>query len=277
MQKSNRRAFLRRASEAAGVGGILGAASVGLIGCPPVDLPNDQAYTIPAWPWTYTPLDVEYVRKMGHLSFYAGGCCYGAFNGIIQTLADTVGDPFDKVATDMMRFGAGGVAGFGSLCGTLNGAAAAIGLVSDKPTQDKLVAELLSWYASTPLPTDISNQYAQDHEFFVETLKTDEWLPQSVSQGELCHMSVTNWCLASGFNEKDVQRAERCARLTGDVAAKAVELLNANHSGTFAAEHALPSASATCLVCHAPGTEAELKQTNGKMKCDLCHAPHDFS
>lgn len=273
MNAPDRRTFLKRAGEAAGITGLVGAASATLMGCPPVD---GQPYQIPAWPWAYTPLDVEYVRKMGHKSFYAGACCYGAFNAIVGALAEVAGDPFDKVATDMMRFGHGGVAGFGSLCGALNGASAAIGLVSDKPTQDLLIRELLSWYAATPLPTDIANQYAQNHEYFVEELKTDEWLPASIAQGELCHLSVTHWCLNAGFNESDIQRVERCARLTGDVAAKAVELLNAKYSGTFASAFPLPSASATCLICHAPGTERALTQTNGRMQCDLCHAPHDF-
>ena len=273
MKTTDRRTFLRHAGEIAGATGILGAVSAGLVGCPPIE---GGAYKIPDWPWTYVPLDVEYVRKMGHLSFYAGGCCYGTFDGIVRTLAATAGDPFDKVITDMMRYGAGGVAGFGSLCGTLNGASAAIGLVSDKATQTKLVAELMSWYAVTPLPTDISNQYAQNHEFFVTELKTDEWLESSVAGGNLCHLSVTNWCLQAGFNEADVQRVERCARLTGDVAAKAVELLNAQHNGTFVSQYAAPSSSASCLVCHVPGSGSALSWTNGKMDCDLCHAPHEW-
>lgn len=272
MQSSNRRSFLMQTGKIAGISGLLGGMSIGATGCPPVDAP---AYKIPAWPWTYIPLDVEYVRKLGHQRYYVGGCCYGAFDAIIRALTEAVGDPFDKVATDMMRFGGGGVAGFGSLCGTLNGAAAAIGLVCDKTTANNLIIELVSWYASEPLPTDISNQYAQNHEFLVDVLKTDEWLDASISGGELCHMSVSNWCKVSGFKESDIQRAERCARLTGDVAAKAVELLNANYDGTFVAEHELPSADSSCLICHAPGTPAALTQTNGKMDCDLCHAPHD--
>ncbi|MBI2432136.1 MAG: C_GCAxxG_C_C family protein, partial [Candidatus Hydrogenedentes bacterium] len=228
---------MRRTGEVAGIAGFLGTTAAGLSGCPPTENP----YIIPAWPWAYSALDVERVRKLGHQSFYAGGCCFGAFDGIVRALVEAVGDPFDKVVTGMMRYGAGGAAGFGSLCGALNGSAAAIGLVSDKDTQNKLVAELLSWYAATPLPTDIANEYARDHAYLVETLKTDEWLESSVAGGELCHLSVTNWCLTSGFKESDIQRSERCARLTGDVAARAVELLNANLAGTFVSENPLPS------------------------------------
>jgi hypothetical protein len=88
-------------------------------------------------------------------------------------------------------------------------------------------------------------------------------------------MSVTNWCYASGFEEAAVQRRERCARLTGDVAAKAAELLNAELAGSFVSEYAFPSADSSCMACHAPDTPLELTLTNGKMDCDLCHAPHE--
>ena len=275
METTNRRSFLKCAGNAAGIAGLAGVTSASLVGCPPVDDPN--AYTIPEWPWAYAPLDVETLRKMGHESYYAGGCCYGAFDAIVRALRIAVGDPFDKVITDMMRYGSGGVAGFGSLCGTLNGAAAAIGLVSDKATQSALVAELMSWYAATPLPTDVSNQYALNHEYLVDVMKYDGEIVASVAGGNLCHMSVTNWCLTADVPESDVMRAERCARLTGDVVAKAVELLNAKYNGTFASETPLPSASASCSACHTDGgAAAPLTFSNGKMDCDLCHAPHDL-
>jgi hypothetical protein len=274
METTDRRSFLKSAGNAAGIAGIAGVASAGLVGCPPVDTPE---YTIPAWPWTYAPLEVEDVRKLGHKGYYAGGCCYGAFEGIVAALRDALGDPFDKVITDMMRFGGGGVAGYGSLCGALNGAAAAIGLVSDKATQTAIVGELLAWYAATPLPTAISNLYALNHEYLVDEMKYDGEIVSSIAGGNLCHMSVTNWCLAAELPESDVIRLERCARLTGDVAAKAVELLNAKFNGTFAPVTPVPSASATCGICHTDGGAAEpLTFTNGKMDCDLCHAPHDF-
>jgi hypothetical protein len=270
METSNRRAFLTLAGKAACLTGVVGA-SAAVVGCPP---PQTE-YKIPEWPWPYAPLDVEMVRKLGHQGYYGGGCCYGAFWAIVEALKEAVGDPFDKTIPDMMRYGGGGVAGFGSLCGALNGAAAAIGLVSDRATQTALVQELMAWYAVTPFPSDISNQYAVNHEFLVEELKYDGALTQSVAGGNLCHMSVTNWCIEAGVAESDVQRAERCARLTGDVAAKAVELLNAQYEGTFTAVETLPSAAASCKTCHTEGGAAHvLDYTNGKENCDLCHAPH---
>ena len=51
----------------------------------------------------------------------------------------------------MMRYGAGGIAGWGTVCGALNGACPIITLVAGKD-YNKLVNELMGWYAHNPLP-----------------------------------------------------------------------------------------------------------------------------
>ncbi len=175
----------------------------------------------------------------------------------------------------MMRFGEGGVVGWGSLCGGLNGACAAINLVAGEDYK-KLVHELVGWYVSTPMPSDISNRYAENHEFLVDKYKSDIALPQSVSDSTLCHVSVTKWCEASGYASGSSERSERCGRLTGDVAAKAAELLNQHATGTFAPVFALPEETEGCRTCHSKGKEFEKGQfTRGKESCVECHEePH---
>jgi hypothetical protein len=273
MDPTGRREFLRGVGQlglAGGVGALLGQGT----GCvpqnasppPPSDGQGEQ------WPWTYAKLDVENVRKRGHQSFYKGDCCYGAFAGIMGALADQVGEPFASFPTDMMRYGKGGVFGYGSLCGALNGSSAAITLVSDEGTASKVVTELLNWYAATALPTDTSNQYAVNHEFLVEQLKTDEALDQNAAGDVLCHVSVTEWCKLSGYASGSEQRKERCARLTGDVAAKAVELLNAVKDQTFQPLLKSPGEKSGCMSCHTAGTNyAGGQWTQGKMNCTSCH------
>jgi hypothetical protein len=234
------------------------------------------------WPLAYAKLDVEHVRKLGHQQFYEGDCCYGAFSGIIQALAEQVGEPFTSFPRDMMRYGKGGVYGYGSLCGALNGASAAIQLVTDEQTAAKVVTELLNWYAITPLPTDAANAYAAGHEYLVEKLKTDEALAQNAAGDVLCHVSVGRWCELSGYGSGSDQRKERCARLTGDVAAKAVELLNSVQDATFTPVLTSPGERTGCMSCHKQGSDPASGQfTQGKMDCAACHvtptlAPHDW-
>lgn len=270
MEKASRRMFLTQAGQM----GLLGGAAVAVSGCP---IPSDggadwQTYTGRALPWPYAKLDVETIRKRGHYWYYTKECCGAVFTAIVGSLAEVVGDPFTKIPWDMMWYGAGGTAGFGSLCGTLNGAGAAMNLVFDKAITKKLMTELISWYCATALPSEISNSYAQNHEFLVDEYKTDAWLEPSVSGSELCHVSVTKWCLASGYASGTVERSERCGRLAGDVAAKAVELMNAEYDGTFQAANPLPSDASSCSLCHNQGTDFEAGQfTRGSADCDQCH------
>lgn len=235
----------------------------------------EVAKEIPASPWQYVELDVEEVRKRGHEGYYRGDCCFGSFVGILEALRDKVGFPFTQIPVEMMGFGAGGVAGWGTTCGALIGAAAAINLVTEKDLARKIVGELMGLYSVTPFPSEASNTYAANHEFLVTEYKSDKVLPQSVSNSPLCHVSVTHWCQASGFASGTPERAERCGRLAGDVAAMAAELLNANLAAAFVPVFQLSQEAQGCMTCHTRGENfAAGNFTQGKGECLDCHDPH---
>jgi hypothetical protein len=218
---------------------------------------------------------VEDVRKRGHEGYYRGDCAFGAFAAIIEALRDKVGFPYTQIPVDMMGFGAGGVSGWGTTCGALIGAAAAINLVTPKDVARAMVSELLGWYTQTPFPSQQSNEYAVKHEMLVKEYKSDKELPQSVSNSPLCHVSVTTWCRNAKIASGTPERAERCGRLAGDVAAHAVEMLNANLDTKFAGAYKPSEVTAACTSCHSVGKEYEKGQfTNGKMECTDCHEPH---
>jgi len=244
--------------------------------CPTAETITEEVQVaLPDWPWPLAKLDVEEVRKRAHLGYYEGACAYGAFHALVSSLADTVGDPYTNFPTMLMKFGEGGVAGWGSLCGGLNGACAAISLAAGEDYK-ALVHELVGWYTQTALPTDISNDYAVNHEFLVDEYKTDAKLVSSVSNSTLCHASVTNWCKASGFASGSSERSERCGRLTGDTAAQAAILLNSLVDSSFVPAVALSDDTNSCRTCHKKGKEFELGQwTRGKEVCTVCHTPHD--
>ncbi len=233
-----------------------------------------QEPAIPEWPWPYATLDVEDVRKRGHFYYYQGGCMYGAASALLTALIDKVGDPYTAIPRDMFRYGSGGIAGWGTVCGSLNGASAIITLVAGKD-YTALVNELMAWYTETPFPSDIANQYAQKHEYLVEEYKTDEVLPTTVSHSALCHVSVNTWCRETGYASGSKQRAERCGRLTSDVAAKTAELLNAHALGQFTASK---FETVECTNCHFMGENYEAGQfIIGKgTNCTDCHGedPH---
>jgi hypothetical protein len=242
----------------------------------PVEKIVEVPQAIPDLPWKYVDLDVEQARKDGHAGYYEAECCYGAFHGVMKQLKEKVGFPLTQIPEHMVRFGGGGVAGWGTTCGTIIGAATAITLVVKIEDARTLIDQLMQYYSQTPLPTDQSNTYAVNHEFLVAD-KPDMALAQSVSSSPLCHASVTNWCEAAKVGSKTKERAERCGRLAGDIAAYTVELLNNYHAGSFIPVFDTNDETKACLTCHAAGEVFEAGQyTIGKMQCDTCHEPHEI-
>ncbi len=223
----------------------------------------------PSWPWPYAPLDLEEARKLGHDAYYEYGCCYAGFAGIVKALQDKVGAPFTAIPLQMMSYGSGGLEGWGTLCGALNGASAAISLVSDVRTAGLLIDELTNWYTQEFLPSDLSNRYAENHGFKVD--KGIKALRSNRSGSPLCHVSVTKWCQGAKLAVDSPERLERCARLSGDVAAQAVKLLNDQSEGSFHSDHSVPKSVSECLSCHGAGHS--VKNVSAKMDCQPCH--HD--
>ncbi|MHB1006795.1 MAG: C-GCAxxG-C-C family (seleno)protein [Chloroflexota bacterium] len=229
-----------------------------------------------AWPFPYKKLDPEIVRKEGHKAYYAAGCMYGAFHAIISQLQKEVGAPYTGIPTEMMKYGEGGGVSWGTLCGALNGSAAAINLVLPDEGWRPIVNELFGWYTTELFPSDISNRYAEEGKFLVEKMKYDKALPQNVSGSPLCHASVTEWCQVANVNVADPKRAERCGRLTGDVAAQAVIMLNDYAEKSFKAAFKADDKTAGCVTCHNPKADANAGGiVNTKMACAPCHpTPH---
>ncbi len=208
----------------------------------------------PARDWNYIHLDPEVIAAEAYRLFADGGCMYGLFGAVVTGLASKLGEPFRSFPLHMMRYGSGGVCGWGSLCGTLNGGAAVIGLLEpDKERQAQLVAELFSWYETTPLPAYQPND-----------LPT---VPKSVSGAVLCHVSVHRWCETSGCEVESAEMKERCRRLTADVAAKTVELLNRNLRKATDFVGLAPDVK-SCVACHGKDDRAD---AFGTMRCNTCH------
>lgn len=124
------------------------------------------------------------------------------------------------------------------------------------------------------LSTDQANQIAVNGQYLVHNY--DQALPQNISGSPLCHISVTEWCITAQKKVSDVERKERCARVTGDIAAKTVELLNAHFAGNFVPTYVDPATVATCMGCHGSGV---LNNVMTKMECTSCHGdnPHPNS
>ena len=254
--------------------------------------PTEPGQT-PKLPWgKYQELDPEYVRKLGHLGYYLQECAGGAFWGIMTALKEKAGYPYTTIPLPTMddfmanidnkkhglqvpmSYGAGGVAGFGTLCGAPNGAACAITYILPMEQAEKLIQRLLRYYEVEEFPTKESNDMAVNHEFYPKKMKSDKALLRSASDSVLCHVSVGKWCEKSGYASGSKERAERCGRITGDIAAMAVKMLNAHMKGELDAVFPMKLSHDTvgCMTCHDKGEKFETGQfTRGKMDCGDCH------
>lgn len=262
-----RKEFLRNGTKIA-AGAALGIGSLHL-------LSNGSARAdkmLTAWPWPYAALDVEAVRILGHDLYWQGkGCSYGAFEAIASRLRLVHPDPWNQLPSEIMIYGHGGGAGWGATCGALNGPAALISLVLLKARSDALISDMYGWYTQTLFPTDISNQYAVNHTFADN--RCDILLPQNAAGSPLCHPSVTEWCKVANYAANALERKERCARITGDVAAFAAQILNEELAGTFVPRYTPPAIIAACMSCHGTGATNKVA---AKMECTQCHGtnPH---
>lgn len=213
-------------------------------------------------PWPYKKLNPDVVAENGYHGYYKGACCYGVFNSIISELRKEVGAPYTTMPTSMMVYGQGGIADIASICGALNGAAAAIFLITGQLEKEKrkvafsLINELFCWYEQEALP----NYRPKNPKFDIV---------KSISHSTLCHVSVSNWCKTAKFKAFSKERSERCGWLTGSVAKYTVELLNANAEGNFKAIHKLSKDAQSCRSCHDKGST--LENTRGIMDCGGCH------
>lgn len=262
-QEMSRRKFLTAGAIAAGTmaigGGVFGAFKTNLAQAAET---GNQTCEIPAFPWPYTSLDPERAKVLAYEGYGMDKCCYGAFRGIIMQLQEKVGYPYTVIPIEIMQWGATGGAGWATLCGALIGASTAINfVVSPSKEVKKVVSELYSWYSTFEFP-----KYKPP---LGKAIKAEGSIPTSVAGSPLCHVSVGKWCEESKYRAEGKERSERCARLTADVAAKTVELLNEWHSKTFAPAYASFQSVEECMTCHGKGRS--LENARGKQDCVQCH------
>ena len=209
--------------------------------------------------WKYSPLDPALTAELAYKYYIDGSCMYATVKSFISQLIEKIGEPYKSFPIHLFKYGHGGVGGYGSICGALNGAAAIIGLlVNDSSIRDKMIADVFQWYEKEPLP-----------EFNPQGPFYDHTPARSISQSILCHASNTNWCKTSGFDLNSNERKERCRRMTSDVARKVAIAVNEIYTGTYTTNVYHDETVNTCMTCH--GSTGKLNNTSAKMSCNSCH------
>ena len=228
-----------------------------------------QAAASKAFPWSYIVLDADKVARRAYETYYSSGCMEATWWPIIEALAASslpdAATTWGTVTKNMMKYGGGGVGGWGTLCGTLNGSCAAMGAIG---VPSKMIDEQMQHYANTPIPSG-----------GVETAVAAGWMPAgtnvpaaplanvvtSTAHSQLCHASLSQWAMKSGVADGTVQQKDRCAKACYDMVFNAVTMLNAWKTNGAIPAGTLDPSVAACAPCHTTPI------AKGKMACGSCH------
>ena len=264
MHKINRRGVL------ASLGMIGGSAVVSGCGAPADGVlvaagqatPSQPAPSQPApeaaAPWSYLRLDPDAVARTAYRIFPEGLCMYAVVGSVMTELSNKVRQPYGSFPLEMMRYGAEGMGGWGTLCGVVNGAAALVGLFRSgrhDQQREELLNELCLWYENTALPL-----------YEPEVSEAGD-IGASVAGSVLCHISVERWCRANHSDAFSARRRERCRRLSADGARMVVEMLNRDAGKPWDGLD-IPAGTQSCIECHGRNTQ---RDTLTRMGCAICH------
>ncbi|MBQ7585837.1 MAG: C-GCAxxG-C-C family protein, partial [Desulfovibrionaceae bacterium] len=215
--------------------------------------------------WTPHKLDPKECAQLAYEAYWYKGyaCGYGVFYGIVGSMAEKYGAPYNQFPFTMFEFLKGGISDWGTICGALGAAAAAFALFYGRKDRNAMVSDLYRWYEQTSLPIYNPGDAAKG-------VKGE--IPQSVSEAVICHISVSKWCFTNFEEATSKKRSERCGRLTADVCAKAVEILNAKMElgDKYVAMFGKQDSVKQCGECHhAKGNDANWGK--GILNCTPCH------
>ena len=187
--------------------------------------------------YTYKKLDLDEVGRVAHENYFTKFCAETTLTGLFNPLATRVGEPYASFPLNSVFWAHGGLMGWGTACGTLIGAGTAVGLItagdSTKittpggraavPVGEAIINDVIAFYANENLP-----KYKPEAGQAKYEIKN-----QSVSNTPICHISVGKWMKKEDVKFFGIERKERCARISADIAMYTAKLLNEWADGTY--------------------------------------------
>lgn len=205
------------------------------------------------WPWPYVKLDPEKTAEIAYNEWYRVFCGAAVISSIFSQLREKVGEPYKSFPIDSFVFLEGGMAGWGTVCGSNAGANIVSNVIigpriagPDCEHGHTIGSEMMQWYSETALPVYVPKEPKQK-----------EKIIQTTSESPLCHISVGKWMQKSGYALGSPERKDRCARVAASIAHKLVLDLNAWKDGKYVSKaNWTPgksvgiTAQQNCTECH---------------------------
>lgn len=180
------------------------------------------------WPWPYKKLDLDRVGQTAYDKWFDVFCSQAVATGLFEQLREKIGEPYISFPIEALRFGMGGMLGWGLTCGSPISGALLIGLTVPKDKGERMIIDLLKWYSNTALlsfkpkviKATIKDKDGKEREF-----KGDFKYP-TVAGSPLCHLSVGRFMKKNCAHWDSDPRKNRCAMVAASVAVKTAEILN---------------------------------------------------
>lgn len=181
------------------------------------------------WPWPYVKLDPAKTAELAYNEWYRVFCGAAVISSVFSQLREKVGEPYKSFPIDSFVFLEGGMAGWGTICGSNAGANIVSNVIigpriggPDCEHGHTIGSDMMQWYSDTALPTFTPREPRQ---------KTA--IVQTTANSPLCHVSVGKWMQKTGFALGSAERRDRCARVSASVAYRLVQDLNAWKDGKY--------------------------------------------
>lgn len=205
------------------------------------------------WPWPYVKLDPDKTADIAYNEWYRVFCGAAVISSVFSQLREKIGEPYASFPIDSFVFLEGGMAGWGTVCGSNAGANVVSNIIigpriagPDCEHGHTIGSDIMDWYSNTALPT-----------YTPKNPKQKAVIIKTTSNSPLCHVSVGKWMKASGYALASPERKDRCARVAASVAHKLVLDLNAWKDGKYE-----PKSTWT------PGKTVGI---TGQQNCNECH------
>ncbi len=232
------------------IGVLAAGAALAQLGNGIANATSVQKTLMEQWPWPYVKLDPAETAERAYHEWYRLYCGGAVVSSIFGQLREKIGEPYKSFPIDAFIYMEGGVTGWGTLCGSNNGANLVSNLIigpriSDTDDGALMGAEIMQWYSDAMMPVYTPKQP-----------KVTTPIPKTVSNSPLCHISVGRWMKAANKPLNSPERRHRCASVSASVAYRLVELLNLWKDGKYETKGEMMSqqftiaAQPNCTDCH---------------------------
>ncbi|MDR3553688.1 MAG: hypothetical protein P4L55_02920 [Syntrophobacteraceae bacterium] len=137
--------------------GAAGAAAMAPFGLDLLSRAEAKSGVVRKWPWPYEKLEPGKTAEIAYHEWYRLSCGAAVIYSIFSQLAEKLGEPYGSFPVEGFIFLVGGIAGWGTVCGSNAGANIVTNLIigpksGGSNAGEWMGSEIMQWYCEASLP-----------------------------------------------------------------------------------------------------------------------------